>query len=80
MSRDKRGDGIQEVVSSILIGSTNSFNNLHCAHECFKNGWVSNSRLISAARFEGLSRSNNRAGLDCERRSGIRQELVSRPP
>jgi len=23
MSRDRRGDGIQEVVSSILIGSTN---------------------------------------------------------
>ena len=25
MSRDRRGDGIQEVVSSILIGSTNRF-------------------------------------------------------
>jgi hypothetical protein len=29
MSRDKGGNGIQEVVSSILIGSTKSFNNLH---------------------------------------------------
>jgi hypothetical protein len=28
MSRDRRGDGIQEVVSSILIGSTNQFNDL----------------------------------------------------
>ncbi len=26
MSRDRRGDGIQEVVSSILIGSTNTAN------------------------------------------------------
>jgi len=30
MSRDKRGNGIQEVVSSILIGSTNYINKLGC--------------------------------------------------
>jgi hypothetical protein len=38
MSRDKRGNGIQEVVSSILIGSTNSFNKLHRARECSESG------------------------------------------
>ena len=33
MSRDRRGNGIQEVVSSILIGSTNYLNALaHSDH------------------------------------------------
>ena len=46
MSRDRRGNGIQEVVGSIPISSAKSFNDLRDTDESLQTCPVSNSRLI----------------------------------
>ncbi len=53
MSRDKRGNGIQEVVSSILIGFTNSFINLRDAYPIATN--------LGGRRFDKCSHSSRRS-------------------
>ena len=51
MSRDRRGDGIQEVVGSIPISSTKTFNDLRDTDEQSSVVEVSNSRLIPQSPF-----------------------------